>query len=184
MFKNNSIQQAGYFMTALLVGLSSSCISEGETSEDVFNRDIRSIQNFVQSTDIVPVREMTVGETGIVLLFTEENEEGEAAAEGDSLYVHYTGYFLEGKIFDTSVEQIARDNNIYNSQNPYEPYPIVLGYSGVIPGWHYALAQMKEGDKATVLIPSIYAYGPNGRGPIAPNTVLAFDLELVEVKKP
>src|SRR5690606_25056131 len=112
MFRNNPFNHAGFFMTALLVGLSSSCISEGETSEDVFNKDLKTIQNFVQTTDIVPVREMTVGETGIVLLFTEENEEGEAAAEGDSLFVHYTGYFLEGNVFDTSVEQVARDNNI------------------------------------------------------------------------
>ncbi|MEX2591402.1 MAG: FKBP-type peptidyl-prolyl cis-trans isomerase [Anditalea sp.] len=172
-----------YFMAALSVGLFSSCISDEETAESVFNEDLKKIDNFVQTTDIVPIRELTVANTGIVLLFTEENEGGETVAEGDSLEVNYTGYLLDGTVFDTSIEQVARDNDMYNSANPYEPYPVRLGYRGVIDGWHFALAQMKERDKATVLIPSIYAYGPGGRGPITPNSVLVFDLELVEVNK-
>jgi len=168
-------------MTALSLGLFSSCISDEETAESVLKEDLKQIDNFVQTTDIVPIRKMNVGNTGIVLLFTEENAAGEAAAEGDSLLVNYTGYYLDGKVFDTSVEQVARDNNMYSSSNPYEPYPVKLGYTNVISGWHYALAQMKEGDKTTALIPSIYAYGPRGQGPIPPNSVLVFDLELVEV---
>jgi FKBP-type peptidyl-prolyl cis-trans isomerase FklB len=177
--KNNIM----FLITALSLGLLSSCISDEETAENVFEEDLKKIDNFIQTSDVVPVRELTLEKTGIVLLFTEENEEGETTADGDSLWVNYTGYFLDGEIFDTSIEQVARDHNRYNSGRPYEPYPIQLGYSSVIAGWHYALAQMKEGDKATVLIPSIYAYGPYGQGSIGPNTVLVFDLELVEVNK-
>lgn len=178
-------KKAFYFITALSLGLFSSCISDEETSEAVFDEDIKKIDNFVQSTDLVILREETVGNTGIVLLFTEENAGGEAPADGDSLMVNYTGYLLDGRVFDTSVEQVARDNNMYNASRPYGPYPIKLAYSDVIIGWHYALAQMKEGEKATALLPSIYAYGPSGRPPtIGANTVLVFDLELVEVIKP
>ena len=172
-----------YLITALLLGLFSSCISDSETGEATFEEDLKEIENFVQTTDIVSVREVTLGNTGIVLLITQENEFGEVPEEGDSLFVDYTGYFLDGTVFDTSIEQVARDNNLYNSTLPYEPYPIKLGYSQVIPGWHYALIQMKEGEKATALFPSRFAYGSSGRGAIAPNTVLAFDLELVEVRK-
>jgi FKBP-type peptidyl-prolyl cis-trans isomerase FklB len=178
-------KKAFYFMAALSLGLFSSCISDDETQEAALDEDLKKIEDFVQATDIVSVREETVGNTGIVLLFTEENAGGEAAVAGDSLWVNYTGYLLDGRIFDTSVEQVARDNNMYNASRTYEPYPIKLAYTQVIDGWHYALAQMKEGEKATVLIPSIYAYGPSGRPPtISPNTVLVFDLELVEVIKP
>src|SRR5690606_27576145 len=173
-----------YLLTALLVGLFSSCISEDETSDATFDEDLKKIESFIQNTDIVPVKKVPVGETGIVLLFTEENPGGEPSASGDSLLVNYTGYFLEGKVFDTSIEQVARDNNMYNSSREYAPYPIILGYTSVISGWHYALSQMKKGEKATALIPSTYAYGPYGKGSIGPNTVLAFDLELVDVIKP
>lgn len=172
-------------MTALATGLFFSCISDEETSEAIFEEDLRKIDDFVQSTEIPTVREQAVGNTGIVLLFTEENPEGTPATEGDSLWVNYTGYLLDGRVFDTSVEQVARDNNLYNASRTYEPFPIRLAYTDVIVGWHYALLQMKEGEKATALIPSGYAYGQSGRPPaIGPNTVLAFDLELVEVIKP
>src|SRR5690606_11017001 len=97
--------------------------------------------------------------------------------------VNYTGYFLDGTVFDTSIEQVARDNNLFDSNRDYAPFPIKLAYSQVITGWHYALIQMKEGEKATALFPSRYGYGTSGRGSIGPNTVLAFDLELVEVRK-
>lgn len=171
-------------MAALSTGLFFSCVSDEETSEAIFEEDLRKIDNFVESTDLTVTRKQEVGDTGIVLLFTEENPEGEDAVEGDSLMVNYTGYFLDGGVFDTSIEQTARDNNLYNASRDYAPYPVKLAYTGVIPGWHYALAQMREGEKATALIPSSYAYGSYGQGSIGPNTVLAFDLELVEVNKP
>ena len=168
---------------ALFVGLLSSCVSEDESTEVIHQDNVRKIQAFVEATDIQYSRKVEVADTGITLLFTEENEDGVAAEAGDSLWVNYTGYFLDGKVFDTSVEQVAKDNNMYNASRPYAPYPVKLGYTLVIEGWHYALDQMREGERATVLIPSIYGYGRRGQGAIGPNTVLAFDLELVEVKK-
>src|SRR5690554_6445574 len=171
------------FMTAVLfMGLLSSCIDADESTEVVFQKDLRKIEDFVSNTDIVAVNEVTVENTGIVLLFTEENPDGDSPVVGDSLRVNYTGYFLDGSVFDTSVEQVAMDHDLHNSSIEYGPLRIRFGY-GVINGWNFALSQMKEGEKATALIPSAYAYGPLGRGTIGPNTVLAFDLELVEIKK-
>lgn len=171
--------------TALLLVLLPSCVSEDETSEAIHQKDLTEIQAFIDNTSLVTSRQAQVGNTGITLLFTEENPSGKAVELGDTLMVNYTGYFLDGKVFDTSVEQVAKDNDLHSrpSEN-YKPLPVRLGYGGVIEGWHYALAQMKEGEKATVLLPSEFAYGPYGQGPIKPNTVLAFDLELVEVVKP
>lgn len=179
----NSISK--YLLTAaLFTGLLSSCVSEDESAEVIHQEDLTKIQAFVEATDIPYSRKVEVGNSGITLLFTEEKASGVAPEEGDSLMVNYTGRFLDGRVFDTSVEQIARDNDMYNQTRDYEPFAIILGYSQVIPGWHHALYQMKEGEKATALIPSAWAYGPRGRAPIiGPNTVLAFDLELVEVKK-
>lgn|SRR5690606_6027671 len=168
---------------ALLVVLLPSCVSEDESTEVIHQRDVKTIQDFVEATDIPYTRKVEVGSSGITLLFTEENASGVAPAEGDSLLVNYTGRFLDGRVFDTSVEQIARENNMYNQSRDYQPFAVVLGYSQVIVGWHHALYQMKEGEKAVALIPSGFAYGRRGQGPIGPNTVLAFDLELVEVRK-
>lgn len=171
------------FMTAtLFIGLLSSCIEADQTSEIIFQQDLKKIEDFVNNADIVPVKELTVDNTGIVLLFTEENPLGVGPAVGDSLRVNYTGYFLNGTVFDTSIEQVALEHELHDSSREYGPFAFRFGY-GVINGWNFALSQMREGEKATVLIPSAYAYGQLGRGAIPPNTVLAFDMELVEIKK-
>lgn len=45
------------------------------------------------------------------------------------------------------------------------------------------LGMMREGEKATILVPSSLAYGPRQMGPvIAPYSPLVFDLEVVKVK--
>ena len=107
-------------------------------------------------------------------------EEGELAAYADTLAVDYTGMLLDGTVFDTSIEQTARDNGLYSESRTYEPYKLVLGVSGVIQGWTAALSRMKEGEKATALIPSYYGYGSQGAGSIPPNSVLVFELDLTE----
>ena len=179
--KNNPL----FLMTAVLfLGLLSSCISEDESVEAIHQEDLKKIQAYIDNANIQASKQTEVGNTGIVLLFTKENPTGAVPEVGDTLRVNYTGYFLNEQVFDTSVEQIARDNNLYSPSRDYVPFPVLFGYTGiVIDGWQYALAQMKEGEKTTVLIPSTFAYGRYGQGNIGPNTVLAFDLELVEVIK-
>jgi FKBP-type peptidyl-prolyl cis-trans isomerase FklB len=87
---------------------------------------------------------------------------------------------LDNTVFDTSLEQVAKDNNLFNENRNYEPFEVVLGVSNVISGWHGALSIMKEGEKATALIPSTYGYGNRAQGPIPANSVLVFELDLIE----
>ncbi|MEX2513971.1 MAG: FKBP-type peptidyl-prolyl cis-trans isomerase [Cyclobacteriaceae bacterium] len=157
-----------------------SCISEEENLDAVLIQDLQKIEDYVETVENEYMRKETVGETGIVLLFTEVVEEGELAAVKDTLKVNYTGMLLDGTVFDTSIEQVARDNDMHNPSRNYEPYGVILGVSNVIEGWHWALSRMKEGEKVTALIPSVYAYGNNKSGPIPANSVLIFEMDLVE----
>jgi FKBP-type peptidyl-prolyl cis-trans isomerase FklB len=93
--------------------------------------------------------------------------EGASPALNDVVVTHYTGAFLDGKVFDSSVER----------GQPAE-FPV----SGVIKAWTEALQMMKEGDKWTLFVPPELGYGERGVGPIPGNTVLIFDVELIEVK--
>ncbi len=86
----------------------------------------------------------------------------------DQVTVHYTGKLIDGSVFDSSVERGE---------------PATFGVTQVIPGWVEALQLMKEGAKYRLFIPSQLAYGPNGAGPIAPNSTLIFDVELIKVIK-
>jgi len=114
----------------------------------------------------------------------EKQGQGENAQSGQTVRVNYSGFLLDGRCFDSSIESVARANNVYNeARKPYEPIELVLGYRQVIPGWEEAISLMNKGSKMTVYIPSGLAYGPQRRSElIAENTILMFNMELVDIK--
>jgi FKBP-type peptidyl-prolyl cis-trans isomerase FklB len=87
----------------------------------------------------------------------------------DVVKVHYHGTLIDGTVFDSSVRR-----------NQPATFPV----NGVIPGWTEALQLMKVGDKWKLFIPAKLAYGEQGPGPIGPNSVLIFEVELLGIEKP
>lgn len=81
--------------------------------------------------------------------------------------VHYHGTLIDGKVFDSSVERKE---------------PIEFALNEVIPGWTEGLQLMSVGDKWKFTIPPAIAYGPRGKGDIPGNSVLVFEVELLEIK--
>ncbi len=95
---------------------------------------------------------------------------GAKPAATDRVRVHYAGTLIDGTEFDSS----------YKRGEPAE-----FGVNQVIPGWVEAIQMMPAGSKWKLHIPSDLAYGPGGApgGSIPPNSVLVFDVELLEVVK-
>lgn len=91
---------------------------------------------------------------------------GPMPKETDNVKVHYTGTLINGEKFDSSVERGE---------------PATFPVNGVIPGWTEALKMMKAGSKWKLAIPAKLAYGQQGRPGIPPNSVLLFEVELIEV---
>ena len=99
-----------------------------------------------------------------------ESGTGEKAQQGKYVSVHYTGYLMDGKKFDSSVER-------------GEPIEFHLGKGMVIKGWEEGIELMHVGDKMRFIIPSELAYGEKGApGAIPANATLIFDCELVGVQ--
>lgn len=116
--------------------------------------------------------------TGLYFIETTKGK-GDKPTTGAMVKVNYTGRFLDGQIFDTSDEIVAKQDSIYMEGRHYEPIEFQLGQPEIIPGWHEGIALMSPGAKAKLIIPSSLAYGARGRNPIPPYTTLVFDVELV-----
>lgn len=109
---------------------------------------------------------------------------GPVPVKGDTVVVNYTGKFLNGKVFDTSIKSVAEKAKMLNPMAPYQPIHIPVGVGGVIPGWDQGLRLLNKGSKATFVIPSSLAYGERGMQAIGPYTPLTFDVEIVNIIKP
>jgi FKBP-type peptidyl-prolyl cis-trans isomerase FkpA len=109
---------------------------------------------------------------------------GPVPAVGDTVVVNYTGRFMNGKIFDTSIKDSATKAKKVNPMSPYKPIHIVAGKRMVIPGWDEALLLLNKGAKATIVLPSKLAYGEHGMQIIGPYTPIAFNLEVVDIIHP
>ncbi len=96
---------------------------------------------------------------------------GAEAKTGDTVKVHYVGTLTDGKEFDSS-------------RKPNEPFVFELGAGRVIKGWDQGVAGMKVGGKRKLTVPPSLGYGARGFPPvIPPNSMLIFEVELLEVKK-
>ena len=105
--------------------------------------------------------------SGLYYIETKEGK-GSNPQSGQKVKVHYTGKFLDGTVFDSSVDR-------------GEPIEFTLGQGQVIKGWDEGIAMMRKGGKAVLVIPSEIAYGTYGRGNIPPYSTLVFDVELVDI---
>tara|TARA_E500000178_G_C17021821_1_gene756008 strand:- start:128 stop:799 length:672 start_codon:yes stop_codon:yes gene_type:complete len=91
---------------------------------------------------------------------------GPKPTKNDKVTTHYVGKFIDGKVFDSSVDRGE---------------PTTFPVTGVIPGWVEALQLMPVGSKWELYIPQDLAYGARGQGPIPPYSVLIFEIELLEI---
>jgi FKBP-type peptidyl-prolyl cis-trans isomerase 2 len=77
---------------------------------------------------------------------------------GDNISVDYVGSFQDGKVFDTSIESVAKANNLSNPNAQYEPLNFTVGKRSVIEGFDEGVIGMKVGDTRTLTIPPEKGY--------------------------
>ena len=106
-------------------------------------------------------------ESGLQYVIEKEGS-GTSPKHDSKVKVHYAGTLLDGTEFDSSYKKNE---------------PAVFSVGGVIKGWTEALEMMKPGAKWQLTIPSELAYGSRGRPGIPGNSVLKFQVEVLEVLK-
>lgn len=170
-----------YFYVKILETVSENEMREQEAKKNAeqASQEMEILQNYLSENNITA--EPT--ESGLIFISRKKGT-GKKAEAGKRVRVHYEGRLIDGTYFDTSVEEVAKEQGLYNEQRNYEPFEFNLGGGEVIRGWDEGIAMLSEGGKATLIIPSAIGYGANPRpgGVIKPFNTLIFDVELVEVK--
>ena len=110
--------------------------------------------------------EVTVTDSGLQYEVLESGD-GESPGPQDTVEVNYEGMLLDGTVFDSSFERGE---------------PVSFQTNQVIEGWQEALQMMSVGDSWMLYIPADIAYGETGQGPIGPNEVLTFRVDLLGVE--
>ncbi|MCR9171225.1 MAG: FKBP-type peptidyl-prolyl cis-trans isomerase [bacterium] len=148
---------AGLLAVAALVFVAVGC--KKTSPEEQAEIDDQLIQDYLIENGLVAQKDPS----GLYYIIEQQGTGPECNSNSD-VRVAYTGYFLDGEIFDGSSAQ-----------------GITFNLGGVIDGWRIGIPYFKEGGSGKLLIPSALGYGPSGGGSIPPNAVLIFDIELIEV---
>lgn len=127
-------------------------------------KEMELLENYLELTNTTSKADSS----GLYVISLTEGT-GKMPEPGDEVTVHYTGTYISGEPFDSSLGK--------------QPFTFIIGEGSVIKGWELGLQQIKEGGKARLIIPSKLAYGKNGKGDILPYSTLIFEIELIDVSK-
>lgn len=86
---------------------------------------------------------------------------GSIVTMGSNISVDYIGSLENGKVFDTSIEKVALENNLSSHGGGYQPLKFTVGKGRVIKGFDEGVIGMKVGETRTLTIPPEKGYGPS-----------------------
>ena len=95
---------------------------------------------------------------------------GKAPETGDIITMHFIASLTDGTV-------------LANTYSQGQPASAVWGAGRLLPGWEEGIGLMKEGGKATLLMPAELAFGAQGTSTIPPNSQVMFEVELIKVAK-
>jgi len=151
----------------LLILLSLSFVLFCSKSQDKSQAHVKKIQS---GQNITIPENAIVTPSGLKYVDIEQGK-GAMPQVGQTVVVHYTGWLLNGKKFDSSLDR-------------HQPFKFVLGQGQVIPGWDEGIKTMHVGGKRRLFIPYQLAYGERGYPPvIPPKAMLVFDVQLLSIEK-
>lgn len=105
--------------------------------------------------------------------------DGRAVRSGDTIKVDYVGKFENGTTFDTSIREVAEEEDIYVQERNYTPLTFTVGSGQVIKGFDEGIIGMREGEEKNLTIPPEKAYGEYNE-----TRVQTFPLEVIGFQEP
>ncbi|WP_026897824.1 FKBP-type peptidyl-prolyl cis-trans isomerase [Daejeonella oryzae] len=149
------------FFIALTITISSCKKTSSVDPEKQFAADEVLIKDFIAKNNITAIRH----ESGVYYQIIAPGSGSTIYSANTSVSAKYKGRLLSGSVFDEATAN-----------------PISFKLGGVIVGWQIGVPLIQKGGKIRLLIPSAYGYGQSSAGSIPANSVLDFDIELVDVQ--
>lgn len=159
------------------------CVSDEENDQIRLANEIEQIDQYIQNNPINTVKELTETGNGLRILWTEVSGSGIKPEIGDTVVSDYIGRLLNNVVFDTSIDSVAREHNLFNPNRNYEPLEFKLGFDNIFTGYQLGILNMEVGDKAWVFMPSMFGIGRETQGRIPANSPLIFEIDFLEIRK-
>lgn len=122
-------------------------------------------------------------DTAGLYVIVDKQGSGRAIEPGSQVKLHYSGYLLDGTLYNTSEEAVAAENDRLNPNRTYKPLSYTVGSINFIEGWTRGLMGQTQGSEVTLIIPSKLAYGAQGfREEIGPYEPLVIKIKILEVR--
>jgi FKBP-type peptidyl-prolyl cis-trans isomerase len=159
---------ASVFLTSILF-FTVSCNLNGDVTERTAATEQQELSKALANLAIANY-DIDTTNLGVYYIMNKEGE-GPLPAKGDTCYLIYTGYFLDGTIFDSS--------GFYYQDSIWKFNYLDIS---LIPGFNDGIALLNKGAEADIIIPSSLAYGSTGYQDIPPYTPLVFSLKMRNLK--
>lgn len=143
------------FLAILTIIVAASC-----NKDDQSEIDDSKIKDYLAAHDIDAIKD----NSGLYYIITKEGN-GVSPTLNSTVEVNYKGYLTNGTVFDETV----------NTSVEFALYRLITG-------WQIGIPLLSEGGKGTFFTPSDLGYGARATGSIPANSVLIFEIELVNVK--
>ncbi len=140
------------------------CFARCEPDEvTILSQDKQKIADYIAKNNLTGV---VTTETGLSYRITDNGTSSAKPVSTSTVACYYKGYLLDGSVFD--------------SYDRSKGAAIAFSLTSVIPGWTEGIPKINKGGKAQLFIPSKLGYGRNGTSGIPANSVLIFDVELID----
>ncbi len=147
------------FFCLALVTVSSCKKSDGYNSEKQMQKDEELIKEFLTKNNLNAERH----DYGVYYIKSNPGTGNVVYTTKTNVTANYTLRLLNGTVVQKTTE------------------PVTFSLSNVIPGWQIGIQLIQRGGMIRLLIPSVLAYGSDDKPGIPANSVLDFDIELVDV---